>query len=88
METNTLLVTDDTGREFEMTILFTFHDDKGNKDYVVYYDDKDDSGQLFAASYNEAGELFPVGEDEEELDMINEVIGSFLDEKPAEEKTA
>lgn len=88
METNKLLVTDDAGREFEMTILFTFHDDKSEKDYVVYYDEGDESGQLYAASYNDEGALFPVGEDEAELDMVNEVIGAFLDEKKDEEPAA
>lgn len=80
MEENKLLVRDEDGREFEMTILFTFHDDRGGKDYVVYFDEKEESGQLFAASYNDEGELFPV-EGDEEIDHVNEVIEAFLSEQ-------
>lgn len=87
MEDNKLLVTDDAGRQYEMTILFTFHDDGLGKDYVVYYDESDDAGQLYAAAYSEGGELFPVGEDEDELNRINDVIESYLaDQEKVETK--
>ena len=80
MEENKLLVSDDQGREYEMTILFTYHDESTAKDYVVYFDEKDEAGQLYAATYNEEGELFPV-EGDEEVDKINEVIEAYLSEQ-------
>ena len=62
-----------------MEILFTFEDDSREKSYVVFTDPEDPEGQVFACSYNENGEMEPV-EDEDELNMVEEVLGAFMDE--------
>ncbi len=81
MDENTLVVMNEDGHEIEMTILFTFKDEHQNRDYVVYYDPDDESGNTYASIYDDEGHLFPI-ESEEEWDMIEEVLGSFLEENP------
>lgn len=79
------IVTED-GSEILCDILFTFHSDETGYAYVVYTpvgnDDDDDS--LYAARYTEnedeeGGELQFI-ESEEEWEMIEEVIHTFMDE--------
>lgn len=80
MNEDTIIVVDETGKEIEMTILFTFHDDHRNKDYVVYYNPEDEDGDTYASTYDDAGHLYPI-ETDDEWDMIDEVLGSFVEEK-------
>lgn len=84
-ESNKLIVIDDNGNELEMEIIFTFEDDKKfHKKYVLYTNPADEEGQVFASSYDEDGNLFPV-EDEEEWGMVEEVFGAYIDEFGEEE---
>ena len=76
LESNTLFVRDEQGNEIEMEILFTFEDDAMKKKYVVFQDPQDESGEVFASAYDEAGNLLPV-ETEGEWQMIEEVLGAF-----------
>lgn len=84
-EQNYISVYDEEGNESLYEILFTFHSDDYEKDYVLLYPAgtfEDDDIELMAFSYieNEAGEqgeLQPL-ETDEEWDMIEEVLNTFL----------
>lgn len=77
MDENKITVVNDDGTETEMDILFTFENEEYDKQYVLYVDPEDDSGQVFVSSYTEEGELFSV-EDESEWDMVEEVFQAFV----------
>lgn len=76
LESNTLFVRDEDGKEMEMEILFTFEDEATHKNYVVFQDPEDESGEVFASAYDEDGNLLPV-ETDQEWAMIEEVLGAF-----------
>ena len=84
MEPNKLIVVNDEGKEIEMEIMFTFSEN--NKNYVVYFDpsDEDENTELYVSIYDDEGNLFPV-ETDEEWDMIDEVVGAFIEDQEAEE---
>jgi len=74
---NTMYVQDETGKEVEMKILFTF--DAAEKKYVIFQNPEDVSGEVYASCYDESGNLLPI-ETEEEWEMVEEVLGSFIEE--------
>lgn len=77
MNENGLVVIDSDGNEKNMDILFTFNDDTYNKDYVLYVDPLDESGEVFVSSYTEDGVLNEVS-DSKEWEMIEEVFSAFV----------
>jgi len=80
-EDRKLIVTDENNNQIEMEIMFTF--DKDGKNYVVYHNplnDKENDIEVFASTYDEEGNLFPV-ESDEEWDMIEEVLDTFLEDQ-------
>lgn len=77
MDENNLTVINDDGSETVMEILFTFENEEFDKQYVLYLDPEDDSGQVFVSNYTEEGELFSI-EDELEWDMVEEVFQAFV----------
>jgi len=83
MENKTLRVVDESGNEFDYEIVLTFKSDETNKSYVVYKE-PGDTDEVFAASYDETdtdgGDLKPI-ETDEEWDMIEEVLNTFLEEE-------
>ena len=92
---NTLTVIDEQGNELEFEILFTFNSPEYNKNYVVYMStdeadlDEDGYPEIHVSSYtvNEDGEgggLEPI-EDEDEWDMVEEIVASFIDEMEEED---
>lgn len=83
LESNTLFVRDENGKEIEMEILFTFEDEATHKNYVVFQDPEDESGEVFASAYDDAGNLLPV-ETEKEWAMIEEVLGAFSQDEGEE----
>ena len=83
-ETNRLIVVDDNGNEVEMEIIFTFVDDSKNKQYVLYTNPAEEDGEVFASSYDDEGNLYPI-EDEKEWEMVEEVFGAYIDEFENEE---
>ena len=83
-ENNRLIVVDEKGNEIEMEIILTFADDSRNKQYVLYTNPNDESGQVFASSYDDEGNLYPI-EDQAEWDMVDEVFGAYIDEFEDEE---
>lgn len=85
MEENKITVIDGDGKEYDMTILFTYEDEENAKKYVFYYDDKADEGEVFVSGYNDAGELIPV-EDDAEWTMLNKVLEEWQLEHDDEEE--
>ena len=73
MSENSIFIIDDDGKEIEMKIYFTF--DANEKQYVIVYEEgKEDD--LYALSYDDEGNIFPV-DDEEEMAMIEEVVSGY-----------
>lgn len=83
LETNTLFVRDENGKEVQMEILFTFEDEATHKKYVVFEDPNEEDGEVFASAYDEEGNLLPVNT-EAEWAMIEEVLGAFAEEENEE----
>lgn len=82
LESNSLFVTDENGKEVEMEILFTFDDEGRSKKYVVFCDPKDENGEVFASCYDDEGNLLPI-ETDEEWTMVEEVLGAFGEDEEA-----
>ncbi len=82
MDDKTLRVIDENGNEQDFEIVLTFKSDQTGKSYVVYKE-PGDSDEVFAASYDETetdgGDLKPI-ETDEEFDIIEEVLNTFMEE--------
>lgn len=90
-EENYITVVDEEGNEQLFEVLFTFDSEDFNKSYVLYYPagadtDEDEEIEIHASSYEpsaegeEGGEMQPI-ETEEEWDMIEEMLNTFLAEE-------
>ncbi|RSK27963.1 DUF1292 domain-containing protein [Bacillus sp. HMF5848] len=89
-----ITVIDEQGNEILCEVLFTFDSDEFNKSYVLYYpvgadEDEDGEIEIHASSYSpsedsEDGNLQPI-ESEEEWDMIEEMLNTFLAEEEDEQ---
>ena len=79
LDTNTLYIKDENGKEVAMDILFTFESDDTNKKYVIFEDPNDELGEVYAYSYDEDGNLSAI-ETDEEWEMVEEVLGAFSEE--------
>ena len=77
MKENSIYIIDDTGKEVEMKIFLTF--DYNDKQYVVVYEENNED-DLYAFVYDDKGNLYPV-ENEEELDIVDEVVSAYEEEK-------
>lgn len=77
MSENSIFITDENGKEIEMKIFLTF--DANNKKYVVVYSDENED-ELYSFVYDDEGNLFQI-ETEDELEMVDEVIGAYEQEK-------
>ncbi|WP_433743335.1 DUF1292 domain-containing protein [Falsibacillus pallidus] len=90
-----ITVIDENGNEMLCEVLFTFDSDEFGKSYVLYYpvgaeEDDEDEIEIHASAFvpgeeGEDGELKPI-ETEEEWDMIEEMLGTFLDEEEGEQE--
>jgi uncharacterized protein YrzB (UPF0473 family) len=88
MEDNQITIIDEQGNEILCEVLFTFDSDEFNKSYVLYYpigeEDEEGNSPLYASSYDkgdeEGGDLVPV-ETDEEWDMIEEMVATFLEDE-------
>lgn len=85
LDSNSLYVTDESGNEKRMEILFTFEDEEHGKKYVVFADPDVESEEVFASAYDEDGNLLPV-ESDEEWAMIEEVILAFQEDEEASDE--
>ena len=84
LEAGGFMVTDEDGNEKEYTILFTFPCEETGKSYVLYYDEEDEDGEVFASAYDDSGNLYPV-ETPQEQEIIEEMFESFMAEEETEE---
>lgn len=81
-------IIDEEGNEELYQILFTFDSEDFGKSYVLLYpagSSEDDDVELQAYSFKEneeggAGDLLPI-ETEEEWDMIEEVLATFMEDE-------
>lgn len=78
LDSNSLYVKDAEGNDKRMVILFTFDSDDYKKQYVVFQDPDNPDEEIYASAYTENGELLPI-ESDEEWDMVEEVINTFID---------
>ena len=85
LEENQLSYIDDNGKEVICEILFTFHSEEFQKDYVLFYpiDEEDEDGNINvrAASYverdgEEIGTLDQITNDDE-WDLIEEMLSKY-----------
>lgn len=84
LDSNSLYVKDEKGNEKKMTILFTFDSEDTKSQYVVFQDPESEDGEVYASRYDDKGQLLPI-ESDEEWDMVEEVINTFVeDEENAE----
>ena len=88
-----ITVVDDEGNEQLCEVLFTFDSDEFGKSYVLYYpvsaEDDDEEIEIHASSFvpsedGEDGNLMPI-ETDEEWDLIEEMLNTFLAEEDEEE---
>ena len=77
LDSNSLYVKDENGNEKRMTILFTFDNEVTKKQYVVFQDPEQDEDEVYASAYDENGQLLPI-ETDEEWEMVEEVINTFV----------
>lgn len=74
-----ILITKEDGSEVEMTILLTYENDGRN--YVLYYDENDDSGEVLPFYYNESDHSLHELETEQEWEVANEILEAFIEEE-------
>ncbi|WP_243386229.1 DUF1292 domain-containing protein [Bacillus kexueae] len=85
-----ITIIDEEGNEQLCEVLFTFENEQFGKSYVLYYpvgaeEDENEEIEIHASSFvpneeGENGELKPI-ETEEEWDMIEEMLNTFLDDE-------
>lgn len=85
-----ITIIDENGNEQLCEVLFTFDSEEFNKSYVLYFpvgaeEDDNEEIEIHASSFvsnddNTDGELSPI-ETDEEWDMIEEMLNTFLDEE-------
>lgn len=88
-----ITVIDEEGNEQLFEVLFTFESEEFGKSYVLYFpvgaeEDDNEEIEIHASSFiqseeGEEGDLQPI-ETEEEWDMIEEMLNTFLDEQEEE----
>lgn len=77
-------IIDDTGKEIECEVLFTFDSDETNKSYIVYTDNTtldDGSTKVYASIYDPTGQdksLLPI-KTEKEWAVIENILNSVQD---------
>lgn len=79
LDSNSLYVKDENGNEKRMTILFTCDNEVTKKQYVVFQDPEQDEDEVYASAYDENGQLLPI-ETDEEWEMVEEVINTFVED--------
>ncbi|GIN87068.1 UPF0473 protein YrzB [Heyndrickxia sporothermodurans] len=88
-----ITVIDEEGNEQLFEVLFTFESEEFGKSYVLYFpvgaeEDDNEEIEIHASSFiqseeGQEGDLQPI-ETEEEWDMIEEMLNTFLDEQEEE----
>lgn len=82
---NTFTVIKDNKEKVQCEILFTYHDERTDKDYIVYTDntiDKEGNTRVYASIFNPEKEnptLLPI-ETDEEWELIEAILESLTDD--------
>ena len=90
---NNITVVDENGNEQLCEVLFTFDSEEFGKSYVLYYpmgaeEDENEEIEIHASAFTptedgQDGELMPI-ETDEEWEMIEEMLETFLAEQDEE----
>ena len=76
---NILFVTTNDGKQLVFKVLFTYHSENFNKDYAVFYNEKDEN-HLIAYSFDENNTLSTITT-KEESDELEEMLRKFDEEQ-------
>lgn len=89
MTDRNLTIKTDDGEELQCTILFTYHYDKNNKDYVVFQVNGTDScaAAIYHPGHDGEGSLEKV-ETEEEWAMLEDLLEDYANNLPEDEGCA
>lgn len=79
---NILFITKNDGTQMTFKVLFTYHSEKFNKDYAVFYNEADEN-HLLAYSYDENLTLSTVDTEEEGAEL-EAALRQFDEEQAAE----
>lgn len=83
MDDRKITLVDEEGRKIECEIIFTYHSDDLNKDYIVFMDKSTE--EVTAAVYVEnadgEGDIFPI-ESDAEWEMLEELLEEYAEEHP------
>ena len=85
LDENKMVISDEEGNEHLVTVLFTYHSDERNGDYVVFIEDGDDDNAVVMIYDEKTGDLSQI-EDDEEYEEFLEVYNAFLDEEETSEE--
>lgn len=81
---NKIVITDEEGKEHVLKILFTYHNDERETDYVFIYDPEDEEN-VFPMIYHEEDHTLEEIEDEEEYDEVEEVFNAYMEDPKIQE---
>lgn len=81
---NILFITANDGTQMTFKVLFTYHSEKFNKDYAVFYNEKDEN-HLLAYAYDENITLQAI-ETQEEAAELQQALDDFDAEQAAQNK--
>jgi uncharacterized protein YrzB (UPF0473 family) len=80
MEKNNIVtIFTEDGKQHELKILFTFHHDQKNRDFVLLYEE-DAPDQVYIYEYFEGEDYFDAVEDEEILEEAQELLEAYEEE--------
>ena len=74
-----LFVTTNDGRQLTFKVLFTYHSEDFEKDYVFFYEENDEDN-IIVYSYDDSNTLYEI-EDEEEYKELDEVLQAYDEEQ-------
>ncbi|MFS0575302.1 DUF1292 domain-containing protein [Sporosarcina sp. 179-K 3D1 HS] len=90
----TITIVDEQGNEHVGEVILTFESEEYGKSYVLYHilgkeESEDGEIEIHASSFipteeGEDGELYPI-ESDEEWEMIEEMLNTFIEEEEEEE---
>ena len=80
---NILFFTDENGEQLVFRVLFTYYSENFNKDYAVFYNEKDEN-HLIAYTFDENNVLDGV-ETPEEYAELEEMLKKYDEENKAEQ---
>ncbi|MBE6142811.1 MAG: DUF1292 domain-containing protein [Erysipelotrichaceae bacterium] len=81
---NELFVTTNDGRQLTFKVLFTYHSEDFEKDYVFFYEENDEDN-IIVYSYDDSNTLHEI-EDEEEFKELDEVLEAYDEEHSKKEQ--